>query len=420
MDFPNIGYFIIPFCVKEENIESLHFFESNKLFERKNNYLSCNYIFKHIMNLVNENTTRIYDINVDSVLGDEKNINNFYSIGSALIENMKILMFTDYIGYLIIRINYLSMCVDQIENFVYHFKRYTELDPKTHTNKKGLLYKIVNTVLPGEKFIPFFCTEKDDFKSCNVFQLVKIKPDEYIDADNSKSERNYSKHLFSLGRSYKPNFNYDGKALKESESDAHYSPMVYCDWCGSPSTMSCIINLNNVDIDDKSFLEGAFYKNFQNDYFFMYLILINQRFTTLYLLSKLTQNKVDLDIVEEQLCDFRTKYSFKSVSNEMTYQNLYNKMMLALDIDSLISDVEDASERLKMEARQEDEKRERKTNRILTALAVLAIGSALVDIKDYLNFLIPEGWAFGISLGVVVVSLIVGLILSKKKKRKKK
>lgn len=136
----------------------------------------------------------------------------------------------------------------------------------------------------------------------------------------------------------------------------------------------------------------------------------------MYLLYRLTQNDMDVERVENQLNDFKIKYSFKAVSNELMYQNLYNKMLDVLDISSLIADVEDASERIKSADRESDEKREKTTNRILFILGLLSIGSALIDFSDYIDKLWPINEiqiSTYVSLGIVVVATIITLLVGR-------
>ena len=133
----------------------------------------------------------------------------------------------------------------------------------------------------------------------------------------------------------------------------------------------------------------------------------------MYLLDKLTQEKIDIEVVENQLNDFKIKYSFKAISNELTYQNIYNKMLNALDIKSLIYDVEDASERIRANDRKADEKREKTTNNMLFILGFLSLGSALIDFSDYFEKWIPTSdprVSTGVSTIIVFITLIIAIV----------
>jgi hypothetical protein len=162
----------------------------------------------------------------------------------------------------------------------------------------------------------------------------------------------------------------------------------------------------------------------KNDYLAMYLFLLNQRYSLMYLLSELTKttDSKKLDEIEDMLNNFKVCFSFKIVSNEMVYQNLYNKMYNVLGIDKLIDDVQDASERLEIKARKEDEARENLTNILLIGVGFLAVGSALIDFADYIDRL---SWfsfdiSTAISFGISVLAIVICLIICIKRKGEKK
>lgn len=434
----NFGYFTVPFCVEEEQKANFYdYIDKSNIFSENQNLFNCKYLFKHVNNVfVNQdNKSVIYDIDM-SIAENVKLYKNIFSTDNevAKIEKLNLIMFSDYLGFLLIKIDYLDMDAMAIADFVFSAKRTRALDRNTKSLVNNMLYDLINTILPQDLCVPFFYSNNKNFQFCDIFQFVTVNN------DNNYGEEEYTNYynnlLFYLGRGYDTNFNYEKNALGDSSTDMHYDPFVYYDWCGSQSALSCVVNMEKVEEKDFAFLESQFCNNINNDYLLEYLILLNQKYTTMYLLNKLTQENIDIEIVENQLNDFKIKYSFKAISNELTYQNIYNKMLVALDIKSLIYDVEDASERIKSNDRKADEKREKTTNSMLFILGLLSLGSALIDFSDYIDKWAPiselqvSTWVSAIIVFItLIITIVIGIpvlsdikksYLAKKNKKKAK
>lgn len=414
----NFGYFIVPFCVEEnQRTDFFKYINTNTIFSENKNLFNCKYLFRHVNNvfLNQDNKAIIFDVDIN-VAKDVKLYANIFSQEKevAKIEQINLIMFSDYLGYLLIKIDYLDMNALEIADFVFSAKRTRALDRNTKTLVNNMLYDLINTILPESICDAFFYSNNKNYQFCDIFQFVTVSNDDDLSPQDYKDY--YNKLLFFLGRGYNRDFNFEKNALAESSTDIHYDPFVYYDWCGSQSTLSCIVNMEKVSDSDFQFLESQFCNNINNDYLLEYLILINQKYSTMYLLDKLTQEKIDIEVVENQLNDFKIKYSFKAISNELTYQNIYNKMLNALDIKSLIYDVEDSSERIRANDRKADEKREKTTNNILFILGLLSLGSALIDFSDYFDKWAPiselqvSTWVSAI---IVFITLIVTIVIGK-------
>lgn len=99
---------------------------------------------------------------------------------------------------------------------------------------------------------------------------------------------------------------------------------------------------------------------------------------------------------------------------------ILNKMYSSLGIETLIIDVEDASQRIKSNEREADERREKITNTILVFLGFLVIGSALVDISAFFDRInIQAGVSTIISFGIVIATVVAAVVVCLKKYRRK-
>ena len=118
----------------------------------------------------------------------------------------------------------------------------------------------------------------------------------------------------------------------------------------------------------------------------------------------------------------KTRYSFRTVSDDAYVQTVYSRMYEVLEIDKMLDDVNDANEKVleanqakqqEYQARQQEhqakqQKYEHRLERLILALSFLAIFSALVDFTDFLEkFSVPPVIMPILSLTLIVLFVIV-------------
>lgn len=165
------------------------------------------------------------------------------------------------------------------------------------------------------------------------------------------------------------------------------------------------------------FIVNTFYKNFNAQYLFMYVLLLHQKYVLYMFLTKIgigTYN--DLETLEEyrhQLYEFETDFVFSCVTEVPQYQNLYDRMTQAFSLKNMYEDVHEPLMSLGEVRRAATEdvqkKRDASVNRALFILSLLSFFSALIDSFDFIESFF--GWFLG-GVGVRILQVVcIGLIV---------
>lgn len=233
----------------------------------------------------------------------------------------------------------------------------------------------------------------------------------YLEVERRES---YRKELFYLRRCYSEGFLYveDSKA----EAEEIYTPSKDTIWGISPEAAVCLVC---PEFGREAFIRNTFYKNFNAQYLFMYVLLLHQKYVLFMFLTKIgigTYNNLNtLEEYRHQLYEFETDFVFSCVTEVPQYQNLYDKMTQAFSLKKMYEDVHEPlislSEVRRETAEAEQKKRDVNVNRALLMLSVLSFFSALVDSFDFINSFF--GWFFGeTAIKVLQVCCIVGIVVT--------
>ena len=146
----------------------------------------------------------------------------------------------------------------------------------------------------------------------------------------------------------------------------------------------------------------------------MYLLLLNQRFSMVkYImeLSKCENDSTELKKIDEKVVMLKSKFSFRIISDDMIYQNIFSKMFCLLQIESLLCDIEECNDRMESVVRKESEIRENRTSSILLVLSFLTVFSALIDASDYFDRWNVSGEISTIiSLVIALCAVVFGVV----------
>ena len=265
----------------------------------------------------------------------------------------------------------------------------------------------------------------------NAVSKVKMQANVFCILSDSTTD-NIDNKLFHLARAYNSDYQYSEYA--ESSGITIYNPYSYVHWGYCEQGIACVYN------DVCKFTHNQLPGNLQNDYYFMYLILLHQRYMLLDLMDKTLICKKgsirEWKKIQESLLDFEIEYSFNVISDEMTYHKIYSDMRSKLSVIELENDINDVSNRMYVLNQEEKKKcaneiheqeevsadiRSRRTDIVLGLLSLLAIFSALVDSTDVINewcskddkvtLLWPHFLSYGI-IGIVTLVVVCFLIHS--------
>lgn len=266
----------------------------------------------------------------------------------------------------------------------------------------GLSQKLMGGV--SEKFpLDFFYYSGTSNKRANLFSYVEVERQE-----DYKKELFYLRHCYSDGYLYSEDAKLDEKEI--------YAPSKDTVWGITSEAAVC---LTCPQFGREDFFRNVFYKNFNGQYLFLYVLALHQKYVLYMFLTKigLGMNN-DLETLlnyKQQLYEFETDFVFNLITEVPQYQNLYERMVGAFELEKIYHDVREPLISLadiqKEDAEKEQKKRDERVNRSITLLSVLSIFSAWEDsfhfLEDFFGrFLPPQAVLAGQILFAAAISLI--------------
>ena len=368
----SIGYFIIPFRINAHKykgfIKHLEYLSVNSKASDENCFRNCRYLFSSITDIYNN--AEYFSVDIEKLKRRIENGNEAWdkilplkAIDStvrynAKVEEISALILDKSKGYLLFKVDYLNMKLSQIESFTYFFRHIVN-----STRNDSSFARIACFILGVENYETFKQSKNDMTHPfcyisstpgyiCDVLQLVCCKI-------TDKREE----HLACLGRGYLNTETTVNNYINNSDYDMEFSSNKFSTWVGSPNSLTCVLEEEN---DFTSYTQS----NIENDYLCLYLTLQNQRHTLLSFMEDMVNNRNKpnkLVKIYQALNKFKIAESFKTVSNEYAYQNIYEHMYEILDIDKLTEDINDVSANAA----------EQKNKKIESVFGVFAIVSAI-------------------------------------------
>lgn len=372
--------------------------ETNTPYEKKPNYL-LPYITRIIDNRELFQVFECVDFQDDCLFYPTKEAIPAcnYFIPSARVSKVLFSCFSTNVGFLEYWVDFDSNVnsLDMLQ-FSYYFKRGIPSDKWDTSGKKGLLEYSQSIVPDGSDFEFFFTSKSDLKKECRCFHTYMIKPDETNDEGNALYQR--------FARTYSRTF---PTAKETSDNDMLYKPYDNIVWTGSPESIANIVSKNTGD--DDYYIEQYLSQQIETDYRFMYLILLNQRFSLLNYIEKIAQNdKSKLEQVYHDCIRLKTTFSFRVVSDDLIFQSIYSKMYAIMDIDKLVEDTVDSEKQASALINEKAAKSANRRVKWLTALSILSVASFLIDSSSYLQQAFPI-----LSNGIVsIISMVILIIIA--------
>lgn len=233
----------------------------------------------------------------------------------------------------------------------------------------------------------------------------------YIEAEFRK---NYDYELFYLRRCYQENYCYhEDEKQKEREI---FSTAQNIFWGISPEAAICIANS---DRDREEFIRTRFLGNYNEQYLFMYILLLHQKYV-LYLFLTMIDAEMyeDIEKLEEyrrKLYQFETDFVYSLVTEVPQYQDLYDRTAEVFSLKNMYEDVREPllslSEVRRTELEKQQKSRENKTNQALFALSLMGAFSAWIDSYDVIESYFSRFWSenvvHAVQSGCAVLILLV-------------
>ena len=270
---------------------------------------------------------------------------------------------------------YNGLTLDQIAEFSFRFKNAKKNmgnAPGTVTMENALV-----ELLPRQVASEIFFTGSDFKLECKMFHQICL--------EEKLPEDEMERHLVHLRRGYHRNF---AIPQMSGEYDMTYEPYSYDRWAGSQEGLVNIFNYTGEERTD-TFLAKYKPLHLSQNYLFMYLVLLNQRFSAIRYLDKISQlskyTRKEKEKLGVKIFQLKTVFSFSVVSDDQLYQNLYSKMYEILDIDRLLCDIHDNEAQVETLQNHELLENEKMTSRFLFGLSLLSLFSVLVDAAGYFD-----------------------------------
>jgi hypothetical protein len=170
--------------------------------------------------------------------------------------------------------------------------------------------------------------------------------------------------------------------------DMMFAPYDYDHWAGSQEGLVNIYHLTDNETTN-NYLKKHKANQLSQNYRFMYLVLLNQRFSAIAFLEKIPKlrsyTRKERDAANLKISSLKTVFSFSIVSDDQLYQSIYSKMYSILGIDRLLEDIRDNEEQMQLLQNNELLAAEKMTSTFLFGLSVLSLFSVLVDAAGFFD-----------------------------------
>lgn len=326
------------------------------------------------------------------------------------IASVQLFCFSTTIGVLAFEICFEDNDLIKISNNQYYLKKVSkekiysdnESTPFTMLDISEKLMSPFSKIDNREFNFEFFFYLNKDTERANVFTYIESEPQD-----------NFDKELFFLKRCFSEGFIYtENNGFNNEET---YKPSEDIIWGISPEAAVCITTPAVPERLD--FIHNDFYPNFCEQYLFMYVFLLHQKYM-LYLFQTrigigMYNDLEKLEEYQQQLYEFETDFVYSCVSEVPQYQNLYERVFNSFRLERMFKDVYEPLTLLgknrKEKAEDEQKKRDKNVERALFLFSILSVFSAFIDSFDF------AGSFFSKFLGERAVAVVqytcVGLIV---------
>lgn len=320
--------------------------------------------------------------------------------------NIQLYCFSTTVGIIAFKVHLEQNDPFWVSNAQYHLKKVSREKIFTDANVTGttmleLAQKLVSELSQISE-IKLFYYANPSTERANVLTYLEVDPKD-----------DYKRELFYLRRCYSEGFIFAEN--EKLDADEIYIPSKDTVWGISPEAAVC---LACPGFGRQKFIQGTFYKNFNAQYLFMYVLLLHQKYVLYMFLTKIgigTYNNLDtLEDYRHQLYEFETDFVFSCVTEVPQYQYLYDKMTEAFSLKKMYEDVHEPlislSDVRRESAENNQKKRDANVNKALLMLSILSFFSALIDSFDFVNSFF--GWFLGeLEVKIVQVCCIVEIVV---------
>ena len=292
------------------------------------------------------------------------------------IEEVRLSCFATGVGFMEFWVSYSNNTPDEIATFSYYFKKATRMDTKELLGDRRPLYDVALDLLPKKPAAKLFFASATRIKyECNCYHFLHLDqpaPDE--DTRNAT--------LYRLCRSYRPNM----PVPLDSSYDMVYQASDGDYWSGCTEGFANIVydDPNHYDEYTDYFFHSIKPKAMNNNYYFMYLLLLNQKYSAvkyIELVADAPSNSSfkQTEALNKRIVQLKNSFSFNVISDDSIVQNLYAKMYGILEIRSFLEDIIENEQQMELLLEAKQRESERRSGRFLMALTIFSLFSIFLD-----------------------------------------
>lgn len=294
------------------------------------------------------------------------------------IDQVRFSCFSTGVGFLEFWVSYEDMTPENIADFAYLFKKAAKMCGKKTANGKHALYDAAVSLMPESAEAQLFFSATVPFKyECICFHFIHL--DEQPGSDESVRDR-----LCRLSRSYNTKFT----SSFESDYDMIYRSGAGDCWGGSSEGL-VNITYDFESSDSDYYLHNIKLSHLSVDYYFLYLLLLNQRFTAIQYINDIAKNfhknPSDAEDLNKRIVELKAVFSFNVLSDDKIFQNVYSKMYSILEIEQLLADIVDNESQMQILQSANSAKVEKLSSKFLFGISLLSLFSALIDASSYFD-----------------------------------
>lgn len=308
--------------------------------------------------------------------------------------------FSTGVGFLDFQMSFFDSVPENVADFSYRFKKAVQKREYADAQGKRILYDVAQSLMPKGSSADLFFAASEDFKyECISYHRLYMERPE-------PEEKVLSRWLTLLKRSYCTSF---CKSSGDSEYDFRYDPYAYEHWAGCPEGM--VNMLFSADQEGaNAFLKNYKTEQLDRDYYFLYLLLLNQRFSAIQYVTQISEVSFEqprmVERLNRRIVELKSVFAFNIVSDDMLFQNVYSKMYKVLDIDRLLEDVRDNESQMEVIYNKDAARSEHLSNKMLFGISLLSLFSAAVDAAGFIDRFHAPGWiSTGLGLFFPIVTI---------------
>lgn len=385
--------------------------------------------------------------------------NSSYKI---IIDSLEVILFETQIGFVILKLIYPNQSegeaidIDTIININYIIKHlnisenkleYIIKKSKNEEEARSLHFRDIINTITNDLNVKTYFENYNEIKAHSTLGYSAIVLDKALSKDFDENKQLIGTNLFRMRRVFKESYKIAENQLFIDNNIETLQLFQNIYWGASLEAVACIC----YEVDDEitnRFINSNYINRLENSYFFLYILILNMRYSLIYfsILSSLLPKNIDecievekkkdnciitISKLEEKISFFKLRCVFRDVSNVTHQKHLYeliwkinniNELLEELDSEikalAIMSNLRKKQEEKEEKAKEEKAKKmqEKKENKfkdlliiITTTFTILSLIANIGKIAESIEKVVSRTQSW-IELGISVIIIIIAFI----------